>query len=218
MDKTDELECVAMTGIPSIAPYRLPSASELPANTARWSIDPGRALLLVHDMQRYFLRPFPSTMRDQLVRNVCLVRQWCVSRGVQVAYTAQPGSMTEDERGLLRDFWGPGMRAEPVDREVVDELAPAPGDWVFTKWRYSAFFHSDLLERMRSGGLDQLILCGVYAHVGVLVSAVDAYTNDIQPFVVADAIGDFTEDYHRMAIRYAANRCAMVITTKEVIE
>ncbi|CDI94963.1 phenazine biosynthesis protein PhzD [Pseudomonas aeruginosa PA38182] len=54
--------------------------------------------------------------------------------------------------------------------EVVEELAPGPDDWLLTKWRYSAFFHSDLLQRMRAAGRDQLVLCGVYAHVGVLIS------------------------------------------------
>ncbi|MEI1299413.1 phenazine biosynthesis protein PhzD, partial [Pseudomonas aeruginosa] len=84
-------------------------------------------------------------------------------------------------------------------------------------WRYSAFFHSDLLQRMRAAGRDQLVLCGVYAHVGVLISTVDAYSNDIQPFLVADAIADFSEAHHRMALEYAASRCAMVVTTDEVL-
>ena len=69
-----------------------------------------------------------------------------------MAYTAQPGGMTGEERGLLRDFWGPGMRVDPPTREVVAQLAPGRGDWVFTKWRYSAFFSTDLLERMRRTG------------------------------------------------------------------
>ena len=37
--------------------------------------------------------------------------------------------MTDEQRGLLKDFWGPGMRAEPGDRQVVAELAPAASDW-----------------------------------------------------------------------------------------
>lgn len=132
-----------------------------------------------------------------------------------VAYTAQPGGMTTEQRGLLLDFWGPGMRMDPVDREVVESLAPAPGDWLLTKWRYSAFFRSDLLQRMREEGRDQLILCGVYAHVGVLMTAVDAFTNDIRPFLVADAVADFSAAHHRLALEYAAARCAMLITAKE---
>ncbi len=207
-----------MSGIPEITAYPLPTAQQLPANLARWSLESRRAVLLVHDMQRYFLRPLPESLRAGLVANAARLRRWCVEQGVQIAYTAQPGSMTEEQRGLLKDFWGPGMRASPADREVVEELAPGPDDWLLTKWRYSAFFHSDLLQRMRAAGRDQLVLCGVYAHVGVLISTVDAYSNDIQPFLVADAIADFSEAHHRMALEYAASRCAMVVTTDEVLE
>ncbi|MEV4441598.1 isochorismatase family protein [Streptomyces sp. NPDC049577] len=207
-----------MAGIPPIEPYPMPAAGDLPGNTAQWTVDPRRAVLLVHDMQRYFLKPIPAVgPGDELVRNAALLRDNSTALGMPVAYTAQPGGMTEEQRGLLKDFWGPGMRVDPADRQVVEPLAPAPGDWVFTKWRYSAFFRSDLLARMRAAGRDQLVICGVYAHVGVLMTAVEAYTNDIQPFLVADAVADFSEAYHRLALTYAAERCAVVATTQDIL-
>lgn len=205
--------------MPSLAPiktYPLPMMSELPANTAQWTLDPRRAVLLVHDMQRYFLAPFPPSIRDPLVRHCALLRERCAALGVPVTYTAQPGGMTEQQRGLLKDFWGLGMRVDPLDRQIVEELAPRPADRVFTKWRYSAFFRSDLLALMREQDRDQLVVCGVYAHVGVLVTALEAFTNDIQPFLVADAVADFSAEHHRMAVDYAAAHCAVVTTTQEV--
>ncbi|HEV2783955.1 MAG TPA: isochorismatase family protein [Actinophytocola sp.] len=206
-----------MAGIPAIRSYPLPTPGELPDNVARWVAEPDRAVLLIHDMQRFFLRPLPDDLREPLVRNAVALRDRCRELGVPVGYTAQPGGMTREQRGLLADFWGPGMRVDQADREVVEPLTPGPDDWMFTKWRYSAFFRSDLLARMREHGRDQLIICGVYAHVGVLVTAVDAYTNDIQPFLVADAIADFSAEHHRMAVEYAAQRCAVVLSTKEVL-
>ncbi|MER6024955.1 isochorismatase family protein [Streptomyces sp. NPDC001851] len=203
-----------MAGIPPISSYPLPAEGDLPPAVVPWNAEPDRSVLLVHDMQRYFLKPFPSDLRQELVRNAARLRDRCAALGIPVAYTAQPGSMTDAERGLLKDFWGPGMRAEPADRQVVDDLAPAEHDWQLTKWRYSAFFKTDLLQRMRAEGRDQLVLCGVYAHVGVLATAVDAFTHDIQPFFVADATADFSEDYHRSALTYAAERCALVTTSK----
>jgi isochorismate hydrolase len=207
-----------MAGLPTIEPYSMPTAGDLPSNTADWVVDPGRAVLLIHDMQRYFLDPIPARgPRDELVANTALLRDRCAALGMPVGYTVQPGGMTEEQRGLLKDFWGPGMRVDPADRLVEPPLTPRPHDWVFTKWRYSAFHRSDLLARMRGHGRDQLVICGVYAHVGVLMSAVDAYTNDIETFVVGDAVADFSAEYHRMALTYAAQRCAMVVSTKEVL-
>jgi isochorismate hydrolase len=196
----------------------MPATGDLPGNTARWTVDPQRAVLLVHDMQRFFLRFLPAgEPGDDLVRNTALLRRRCTALGVPVAYTAQPGGMTDAQRGLLKDFWGPGMRGDPADRQVIGELAPAPDDWQLTKWRYSAFFGTDLLERMRRARRDQLIVCGVYAHIGVLATTVEAFSHDIQSFLVADAVADFSRDHHRMTLQYAATRCAMVVTAKEVL-
>ncbi|MFE2278566.1 isochorismatase family protein [Streptomyces sp. NPDC059454] len=205
-------------GIPAIDSYPMPTAGELPGNVAAWTVDPRRAVLLVHDMQRYFLRPFPAGLREPLVRNAARLREACAAAGVPTAYTAQPGSMSPGERGLLADFWGPGMRVDDEDRLVVDALAPADEDWRLTKWRYSAFFRSDLLERMRAQGRDQLVVCGVYAHVGILTTALEAFGNDIQVFLAADAVADFSREAHELALNYAAGRCAVVAPTARLAE
>ncbi|MFE7902146.1 isochorismatase family protein [Streptomyces sp. NPDC057424] len=205
-----------MVGIPVIAPYAMPTADSLPANVADWTPDPDRAALMVHDMQHFFLRPLPDALRSQLTHNAALLRKRAASLGAPVAYSAQPGGMTQQERGLLRDFWGPGMRTTPEDREVVPELAPAEGDWMLTKRRYSAFFRSGLLERLRAEGRDQLVLCGVYAHIGVLATAIDAFSHDIQVFLAADAVADFSADHHRLTLDYVAGRCGMVTLSAEV--
>ncbi|GAA1855528.1 isochorismatase family protein [Myceligenerans crystallogenes] len=206
-----------MAGIPQIAEYVLPEVSDLPVNTADWTAHPGRAVLLIHDMQRYFLDPFPDGVRRPLVDNVVLLRERAVAQGVPVAYTAQPGSMTPEQRGLLADFWGPGMNRSPAERAVVGELTPSDDDWLLTKWRYSAFFKTDLLDRMRAAGRDQLIICGVYAHVGILATAIESFSHDIETFLVADATADFSEAEHHQALGYAAARCATVRCAKEVL-
>ena len=206
-----------MSGIPAIEPYALPTADELPVNTAQWSLDPARAALLVHDMQRYFLAPLPPPLRTELTARAARLRRHCADLGVPVAYTAQPGRMSEARRGLLKDFWGPGMRTGEQDRQIVPELAPAAGDLISTKWCYSAFFDSRLRTWMREHGRDQLVLCGVYAHIGVLATAVDAFSHDIETFLIADAVADFSARHHRMALDYAAARCAVVITTEEAM-
>lgn len=203
-----------MPGIPDIAPYPMPGEDDLPANTAQWKVDPDRAVLLVHDMQRYFLRPFSDAQRERLTGNVAALRERCAHLGIPVAFTAQPGSMTPEQRGLLREFWGSGMRLDEEDRAVTDELAPRSGDRVFTKWRYSAFHRSDLHTWLREKGRDQLIVCGIYARIGVLATAVDAFTHDLETFLVADAVADFTAEDHHLALGYAARRCAVVATTR----
>ncbi len=198
-----------------LAPYRMPGDGDLPGAEVPWRPRPDRAVVLVHDMQRYFLRPFPAgrSPLTELVANTAKLLAAARRAGVPVMYTAQPGGMTRHDRGLLYDFWGPGMSVDEADRGIADEVAPEAGEVVLTKWRYSAFHRSDLEERLRRSGRDQLIVCGVYAHVGCLMTACDAFTRDIQPFLVADAMADFSLDHHVMALGYAADRCAVPLST-----
>ncbi|MFF2555368.1 isochorismatase family protein [Nocardia sp. NPDC058058] len=196
----------------------MPTESELPENMVDWPLDAHRTVLLVHDMQHYFLAPFDDAHEplNTLMRNVRWLRGRCAQLGIPIVYTAQPGSMTTDQRGLLLDFWGPGMSADPEHRGIPVPIAPAVGDAVLTKWRASAFHRTELLELMRIHDRDQLLICGVYAHVGVMLTAADAFANDLRAFVVADAIADFTPEFHRMAVDYVSSRCGRVLNASHV--
>ncbi|WP_306369246.1 isochorismatase family protein [Nocardiopsis sp. CC223A] len=205
--------------LPTIAPYPLPSAADLPPNKVDWPLDPDRAVLLVHDMQRYFLGPYDADAEplSPVRANIADLRRACRDAGVPVVYTAKPGDMTPRQRGLERDFWGAGMKAVAEHTDIDPALAPAGDDVLLTKWRYSAFAQTDLAERMAAQGRDQIVVTGVYAHIGCQLTAADAFMRDIRPFLVADAVADFSADHHRSALHYAAGRCARVVLTGDAL-
>ncbi|WP_256107309.1 isochorismatase family protein [Streptomyces sp. ODS05-4] len=204
--------------LPAISPYPMPRPGDLPANRVDWSVDPDRAVLLVHDLQNYFLSAFDREAEPvtALLGNVARLRKEAARLGVPVLYTAQPGGQSPEQRGLQQDFWGPGIPADEHAAAIADAVAPEPGDTLLTKWKYSAFVRTDLLEMLREQGRDQLVITGIYAHIGVLMTACDAWMQDIQAFVVADAVADFSEREHRMALEWAAGRCAAVTRTDQV--
>lgn len=204
--------------IPRIAVYSMPQ--QAPASRAGWPFDPRRAALLVHDLQDYFLdfydrdaEPVPALLANAR-RLLALARE----SGMPVFYTAQSAHQTAAERGLLTDLWGPGLTSCPSRQAVAEAVAPAAGDVVLTKWRYSAFQRSDLAQRLDALERDQLVVCGVYAHIGVMLSAAEAFMRDVQPFLVADAVADFSLGEHRMALDYVAQRCGRVVLTQELVD
>lgn len=203
--------------IPKIASYPMPA---MPQNRVSWTADPSRAVLLIHDMQDYFLDSYDNAAAPvpTLLAHIRRLRDACDAAGIPVVYTAQPAQQSLAERGLLTDWWGPGLTAQPGRAGVVAALAPRAHDTVLVKWRYSAFVRSDLLERMRGQGRDQLIVCGVYAHIGCMMTCADAFMNDIQPFLAGDALGDFSASQHAMALDYVSQRCGVVSSTAQLID
>ena len=206
--------------LPSIAGYDLPREAELPTSRADWTLDTDRAALLVHDMQAYFVDAFApgvapiAPVIDAIARLIAAAR----ARGVPVFYTAQNGDQDRRDRGLQADLWGPGMRHAPEHQAIVAPLAPTDGDFVLVKHRYSAFQRSTLETLMRARGRDQIVICGVYAHIGCLMTAGEAFQLDIQPFFAADALGDFSRAWHDMALSEVADCCGVVHSTRQIIE
>ncbi|MFF7333231.1 isochorismatase family protein [Streptomyces sp. NPDC090306] len=201
--------------LPAIAPYPLPTADELPANRVGWTVDPDRAVLLVHDLQEHFLSAFPAGQQPLtgMLDNTARLLKEGRRLGVPVVYSTQRGGQTPEERGLQLDFWGPGVADDPARLAVPDAVAPDADDVVLTKWKYSAYVRTELAELMAGWGRDQIVVVGVYAHIGVMMTACDAWMRDVQAFVVADAVADFSRDDHDMALRWSAGRCAVVTTT-----
>lgn len=206
--------------IPAIHPYALPDAAYLPANRVPWQPKPGRCALLICDMQQYFVDFFQADQKPLagMLKHIARLAAQCRRLGIPVIYAVQPGTLEPRERGLLGHFWGQGLSAAPrAGADIVAALAPEPGDTLIEKRRYSAFHDSSLLHELRRQGRDQVIVCGLYAHIGCLATALDAFMHDVQPFLVADAMADFSEADHRMALAYAARRCAAVLSTGELL-
>lgn len=205
--------------LPTINPYQLPTREELPRARVTWQPSNARAALLVHDMQRYFVRAFPAGVSpiDTVIANIRMLRDACDRLAIPVFYTAQPVKQLPEVRGLQRDFWGPGMQSETDDHPIAAGLEPLPHHTVLTKWRYSAFQRSTFREDLATAGRDQLIVTGVFAHIGCLVTTAEAFMLDVQPFFVGDAVADFSRAHHDVALAQVAGCTGRVMIAEDVL-
>ncbi|WP_081861476.1 isochorismatase family protein [Cellulomonas sp. HZM] len=197
----------------------VPPRRPLPTSRADWALEPARAAVLVHDLQRYFTRPYApgSAALGDAVAATAAVLDAARRAGVPVLYTAQRGDQDPLERGLQRELWGRGMSSAPQDTEILPEVAPQPGDTVLVKHRYSAFARSDLAARLAAAGRDQLVLTGVYAHIGITATALDAFQREVRPFLVADAVADLGAEQHARTLDHVAACCGVVTTADDVV-
>jgi bifunctional isochorismate lyase/aryl carrier protein len=205
--------------IPRLLSYSLPTDTDLPENKVSWTLKSDQSALLIHDMQTYFLNFWDrgSPLITQIIENTKRIRAYCKMKGIPVIYTAQTGKQSLKDRGLLNDIWGSGIIESPSQDSIVDSLKPDIDDQVLTKWRYSAFVNSPLLSILKDMGRNQLVITGVYAHIGCLITAIHAFMLDIQPFMIADAMADFNRDKHIMSLRYAADYGGKVAMTTDIV-
>jgi bifunctional isochorismate lyase/aryl carrier protein len=206
--------------LPTISTYPLPTAAELPAPRGPWQPRRERIALLVHDMQRYFLAAFAADAAPlaPAVANIARLIGHCRAHDIPVFYTAQRGNQDRRDRGLQADLWGPGMRSGAEHEAIIEALAPTADDHVLVKHRYSAFQRSNLDTLMRARGRDQLLVTGVYAHIGCTATVAEAFQRDIEAFIAADAVADFSRADHDQALQWIARTCGVPLTTEQLLE
>lgn len=206
--------------IPKIAPYRLDDALLPVDGKVDWTIEPKKAVLLVHDMQAYFADFYDCSQEPiaTMIANLQQLIKSARSNGIPVVYTAQPTNQDPSDRALLTDFWGIGLQDSYQSHHILNDVAPQINETVYTKWRYSAFQKSTFEADLRAQQKTQIIIAGVYAHIGILSTALDGFMRDFQCFVIEDAVADFSAEEHLWARRWIAGRCGKLYDTTATIE
>src|SRR5690606_19858730 len=109
------------------------------------------------------------------------------------------------------------MSSSPSHQAIIPALAPQPGDIQIVKHRYSAFQRSHFADQLRVRGRDQLIICGVYAQIGCMLTAAEAFQRDIEAFLVADAVAAYSRPWHDQAMAYVAHCCGVTLSTQAAL-
>ncbi|MEF0146866.1 isochorismatase family cysteine hydrolase [Pseudomonas guariconensis] len=163
--------------------------------------------LLVIDLQQE--DGFPLERFDQVVGNAGALIGAARRLAIPVIYTrhvnnAQGHDLAHgepvDEHGQPTSY-----RAGTSAVEVLDALAPHAGDQVLDKHRYSAFHGTDLAQRLRSQGIEHLVVFGVLTDVCVMTSVFDAYQHGFTLSLVADACTATTLGAHYSALMILSN-------------
>lgn len=205
---------------PRIEPYEINAGDYLKFNKSKWTVSADEAALLIYDMQTWYVDRYDDP--GSLLTNIGRLREACSRAGLPVFFAAAQKARTRAERGIAYDLWGPGIGkvsdAANGDDGFPPELTPGAGDSIIHKRKYSAFYETDFEEQLHRAGRTQLILCGIYAHHGCMVTAIDAYMRNFKVFFVGDAIGGLSWESHDLALRYVPEVCGQIAVTEQVID
>ena len=101
--------------------------------------------------------------------------------------------------------------------EIIDELKPAPGDYVIAKRRGDAFYNTELELILRSRGVDTLILGGVVTNGCILATFMGARERDFHTIVVSDCCAGTSQELHDWPMKNLFPRSGRVRTADEIV-
>ncbi len=161
-----------------------------------------RALIVV-DMQRGFLEEgyplFCGAAARRIIPSVRRTVEEALDQGIPVFFTAD--AHEPDDREF--EIYPPHCIRGTVEAEIIPELAPyLPRGTLVETVTYSAFFATDLHQRLQALGVEELTLCGVCTDICVLHTAADAYFRGYRIAVRRDGVASFDPDAHRFGLRH----------------
>lgn len=162
-------------------------------------IDPRKTAMIVVDMQNDFVAEgakLQSRQAHAMVPKLAATLRFCREQGIRVVYTAHVHRKDGCDMGLYDDLYPPiADRSSLVDGtpgvEIYGELAPAPGEHVIKKHRYSAFFATDLDLILREWGITSVVVSGTTTENCCHATARDAMFHNYKVAFLADATGTF---------------------------
>ena len=201
------------------------AAFEVGAQPGPFTLDPAGTALVVIDMQRDFLEP--GGFGTSLGNDVTLLRRTVEplrvllaafrAAGLPVVHTREghlpdlsdcPPSKLARGRPLAR-IGDPGPNGRILIRgekghDIIDELAPLPGEPVIDKPGKGAFHATDLDALLAGLGVRSLVVTGVTTEVCVHTTVREANDRGYECLVVSDCVGSYFPEFHRVGLEMIA--------------
>ena len=163
------------------------------------------SLVLVIDMVRGFLEPGHNLYCGDDARRIISNVQGLLEREREAGSEILFISDHHDPDDLEFQVFPVHCVKGTDEPRVIEELAAFVTDSnVVPKNRYSAFFNTDLDQRLEKSRPEKLIICGVCTDICVLHTTSDARNRDYAVEVPADCVTSFNPAAHEWALGHLA--------------
>ena len=183
-------------------------------------LDPALVAVLVIDMQADFCAPggymdsmgFDTTPLRAPIGPIQDVLEAARPAGLLVVHTRQGHRADHADfpefrrarnrhRGAVAGTDGPSLVRGTPGWEIIEELAPAPGEPIVDKRANGAFHGTDLADILTARGIRQLVFCGNTIDVCVHTTLRDANDRGYECLLLSDCCGCVDPALHAAAIR-----------------
>ena len=179
------------------------------------SIDPKTcALLVIDELGDPTGGPLEGVLLPA-IKNTARLADAARAAGVPVVY-ANDAHIPGLDREL--ELWGEHGIANTPEAQTSPLLNPQKGDFTIEKRRYSAFFQTGLRLLLDELGAKTLICTGMDTNICVRHTVADAYFNNYDIVVAADATATFLVGNQEEGLEYMKTcYAAAIVSTDEAI-
>lgn len=200
----------------------------------KWDLNVERTAVIVVDMQNVFCKPdgalyVPSTAG--IIDNIKQLSGAARAAKMPVIYLRHIVRGDGSDSGRMKDMYPNTdeiLKRGTEGVEVIDELAPVPGDIIVDKLFYSGFHDTDLDTILRVHDVNTVIICGTVTNVCCETTVRDAAHREYKVVFLSDgnAAMDYpdlgwgavsAEEIQRLTLTTIAYEFGQVASTGEVI-
>jgi nicotinamidase/pyrazinamidase len=163
------------------------------------------ALLIIDMLNDFVLPGAPLEVPDtrKVIKNIARETESARAAGKPVIFICD--AHAPDDKEFTKFGWPAHAVKGTKGAEVVDELAPQPGDVVVKKDTYSAFYGTDLDDILKKLEVDSIRLTGCVTHICILFTAYETVLRNYPVTVVEDGVAGITQEDHEAALRIMKN-------------
>jgi bifunctional isochorismate lyase/aryl carrier protein len=178
---------------------------------------PANSALLVLDMQSYFLDPashayVPSA--GAIVDGILQLIDAFDKQHRPIFFSQHINSA--ENAGMMSIWWKDLITTENPYHEISPEFDLSVGTLI-QKSQYDAFYQTPLQEMLHTGGVTQVVICGVMTHLCCETTARSAFMNGYEVFFPVDGTATYNLAYHRGSLVNLAHGFASLGLVKDLL-
>jgi ureidoacrylate peracid hydrolase len=182
-----------------------------------------KTALLVVDMQNSFVEEGSPNEIEIIRGNLEKLKSFidfCRKAGIKIIYTRHA---FDKKRSPIEAKLFPAQMNEDLKKgsrgwEINRKIEPEEGDVIIDKYRYDAFFKTNLNGILKSGGIENVIITGTITQVCCESTARSAMFYDYNVIFCSDLNFSFDQDLHERTLKVIKRSFGEVLSSGEIIK
>ena len=165
----------------------------------------------------FFAHERLTRRRDDLARGVNELVACCREHDLDIVWVKQ--EFAPDLSDAMLEVREKGIHiviSGTPGAAILDELDCRSADSLVVKKRYSAFFGTDLDDRLLGSGTSKLIVAGINTHACIRATVVDAYQRDFEVILARDCIDSHDLEHHEISWRYMNGKLGTGMSNEQI--